>query len=151
MPAAGSVGVMIVVLPAQSQRVLAGLLEPGRPIAAGPVVALGGKEQVRGPARAEVRHGGADNVHCVLETVLRPSKAPLAPPECLLVPQDAVDGRRGRLRHFPAGKAVAFHNPHFGADLLRDPGLAHLAKRRAFDGRVAHALGDKKIGNRLDP
>ena len=46
---------------------------------------------------------------------------------------------------------MAFHDPHFGADLLGDPGLAHLAKWRAFDGRLAHALGNKKIGNRLDP
>ena len=46
---------------------------------------------------------------------------------------------------------MAFDDPHFGAALLRHPGLAHLAKRRAFDRRVAHALGDKKIGNRLDP
>ena len=70
VPAAGTIGVMIVVLPAQSQGVLAGPLHPGGPVAAGPVFAFGGEEQVRGPARAEVRHRRENHVHRVLETVL---------------------------------------------------------------------------------
>ena len=38
------------------------------------------------------------------------------------MPQDAVDGRAGRLRHFPAGKAMAFHDPHLGAAGFRRRG-----------------------------
>ena len=137
--------------PAQSQRILAGLLHPGSPIAAGPVVALGRKEEVRGPARAEVRHRGANHVHGVREAVLCLRKMSLAPPQCLLVAEDAVEGRRGQIRHFPAGKAVPLHDPHFGAILLGDAGLAQLVERWALDRHVAHALGNQKIGNRLDP
>ena len=55
--AAGAVGVVVVVGPAEAEPVLPVLLHRAGPVAALPVVALGGEEQVAGAINADGRDG----------------------------------------------------------------------------------------------
>ena len=65
-----AVGVVIMVGPAQSQRILSCFLNTSGPIAALPVVAFRSKEEVTGPSDSEVLNGCVDDAGCFFKTSL---------------------------------------------------------------------------------
>src|SRR6476659_7027438 len=60
--AAGAVGVMIMVGPAEAGAVLPLVLDRAGPVSFLPVIALGGEEQVAGPVGAEVIGRGGEQI-----------------------------------------------------------------------------------------
>ena len=128
---------MVDVRPADAGLPLPRMLQPGRGAVGLPVLALGAEEQVAGPVRAELGHGGIDQAFGVVEPARHVVELATPGAEALQVHSRGTDRRRRHLGHLAARVAVALDRDQVGAGAAEHPRATIRAMGRALDDCVA--------------
>ena len=147
--AARTVRVMIVIGPAQPQRILPRFLNPSRPVASQPVLALGDEEQLARAVSTQIEDRRIDELPGVSEPVGIVIEIAAAQAQALQMAGDLRQRDNFIRVRFKRERRMSLDDPQLDIVLVGDAGPTQRGERLTFDLDPRQAVCGEEIDDRL--